>query len=112
MGHAKEKCWKLHPELVPPRLKTKIQGVEEKEEFVGGIEICAVEPICSSSSDQSYLCGNKSLEEQFSAFSYEAEIQSKYELLNDDNNKRESRGVKSVVTPPSLTRLKRSPAAV
>ena len=66
-----------------------------------------MEPLCSSSSDQSYLCGNKSFEERLPVFSNEVEIQNKYELLNDDNDKRESRGVKSVGTPPSLTRLKK-----
>ena len=30
-GHAKEKCWKLHPELAPSRTKKKVQGVEEDE---------------------------------------------------------------------------------
>ena len=47
------------------------------------------------------------IEKQFPAFSSEVKIQNKYELLNDDNDKRESRGVKSVLIPPSLTRLKK-----
>ena len=31
-GRAKEKWWKLHPDLAPPRLRKKVQGVEEEEE--------------------------------------------------------------------------------
>ena len=61
---------------------------EEEELDCSGIQICAVERLCSLS-----LRGNKSFAEQFPVVSDGVKIRNKHELLNDDNNKRESRGV-------------------
>ena len=42
-GHAKEKCWKLHPELTPAKYKKKVQGVDEDEPpLVGVAPLCAI----------------------------------------------------------------------
>ena len=54
-----------------------------------------------------YLCGNETFEEHVPVFRREVKTQNKYELLDDDNDKREPRGVQSVSLPPSLTRLKK-----
>ena len=93
-GHAKEKCWKLHPELAPARIQRKVQGVEDDEE-IGGIQICSVEPL-----DPLSCPGNENFDKQFPVFSRKVEVQNKYALLENDNDKWDPSGIMSVEGPP------------
>ena len=91
-GHSRDKCWKLHPELIPAKFRKKVQGVEGEEDQLGVIEICSVEPL-----DPLSCRGNTNFEKQFPILSREIKIQNKYTLLEDDNDEWDPSGNKSVV---------------
>ena len=74
-GHTKERCWKLHPELMPERVKRKLQGLDEERNLptdLGGvIKICAVEitdakqdTVSSPSPSSSSVCEKKTIGKQ------------------------------------------------
>ena len=91
-GHQKEKCWKLHPELAPAKFQKKVQGVDDEEELGAIIPICSVEPL-----DPLSCPGNTNFDKQFPVLSREIKIQNKYTLLEDDNDKWDPSGSKSVI---------------
>ena len=97
-GHSRDKCWKLHPELTPAKFRKKVQGVEGEEDQLGVIEICSVEPL-----DPLYCHGNTNFEKQFPILSREIKVQNKYTLLEDDNDKWDPSGNKSVIGSVFLT---------
>ena len=92
-GHVKEKCWNLHPELAPARIQKKVQAVEDDEECQG-IELCSVEPL-----DPLSCPGNENVDRQFPVLSRKVEIQNKYALLENDNDKWDPSGIGSVRSP-------------
>ena len=104
-GHTSDKCWKLHPELVPPKFKKKVQGVEDEEiKPLGMITLSSIElkdTSCSTSSSTSadlpVFQSNESLDKEkklnqgkcqhqkfLKEFPILTNIRNKYELLEED----------------------------